>query len=79
MPKEDFQSLCLYNAESNAIMKAMDAAGDKLDLTKLTMYPCVVPDRGVSDQTVEEALVMLNALVERGRSTKKRKPWWKFW
>ena len=53
MPKDDFESLCLYNAESNAILKAMKAAGDKLDLTKMKMYPCVVPDRGVSDQTMD--------------------------
>ncbi|SIO29810.1 hypothetical protein SAMN05444166_3589 [Singulisphaera sp. GP187] len=78
MPKDDFQSLCLYNAESNAILKAIEANGENLDLTKIKMYPCVVPDRGVSDQTMEAALATLNALVERNRSTKKN-PWWKFW
>jgi hypothetical protein len=78
MPKDDFQALCLYNAESNAILKAMEAAGDELDLTKTKMYPCVVPDRGVSDQTMEAALATLNELVKRKRSTKK-KLWWKFW
>jgi hypothetical protein len=50
MKRDDFQSLCLYNAESQALLKAMDAEGDKLDLTLIKMYPCVVPDRGVSDQ-----------------------------
>ncbi|MEW6737027.1 MAG: hypothetical protein AB1489_37415 [Acidobacteriota bacterium] len=78
MPKDDFQLLCLYNAESNAILKAMEATGDRLDLTKMKMYPCVVPDRGVSDQTMDAALATLNELVERNRSTKNR-PWWKFW
>jgi hypothetical protein len=78
MEQDDFQSLCLYNAESNAILQAMDAAGDELDLTEMEMYPCVVPDRGVSDQTMDAALAMLNELVERNRSTRK-KPWWKFW
>jgi hypothetical protein len=78
MPKEAFQSLCLYNAESNAILKAMEAAGDKFDLSKMKMYPSVVPDRGVSDRTMDAALATLKALVERNRSTKK-KPWWKFW
>jgi hypothetical protein len=78
MPKDDFQSLCLYNAESNAILKAIESAGDNLDLTKMKMYPCVVPDPGVSDQTMDAALAMLNDLVERNRSTRK-KPWWKFW
>ena len=78
MAEKEFQSLCLYSAESNAILKAMNASGDDLDLTKMTMYPCVVPDRGVSDQTMDAALAALNALVERNRSAKK-KPWWKFW
>jgi len=78
MPKEAFQSLCLYNAESNVIMKAIEAAGDKVDLTKMKMFPCVVPDRGVSDHTMDAALATLNKLVQRSPSTKK-KPWWKFW
>jgi hypothetical protein len=78
MTKDDFQSLCLYNAESNAILRAMDAAGDKLDLTKMKMYPCVVPDRGVGDQTTDAAIATLNDLVGRNRSPE-RKPWWKFW
>lgn len=79
MQKEDFRSLCLYNAESNAILKALEAAGDKRDLTKMKMLPCVVPDRGVSDRTMNAALATLNALVERNRSARKKKPWWKFW
>lgn len=29
MPKDDFQALCLYNAESSALLKAMTAVGDK--------------------------------------------------
>jgi hypothetical protein len=78
MPQDDFQSLCLYNAESNAILKAMQAEGDKLDLAKMKMYPLVVPDRGTSDQTMNAALETLNKLVERYRATQK-KPWWKFW
>jgi hypothetical protein len=78
MPPEHFQALCLYNAESNAILKAMDAAGDKADLTKLKLFPCVVPDRGVSDQTMDAALAALHELLERGRQPRK-KPWWKFW
>lgn len=78
MPKDDFQSLCLYNAESNALLKAIQAGGDELDLSKMKLYPCVVPDLGVSDQTMDTALAILNQLVEQNRSTKK-KPWWKFW
>jgi hypothetical protein len=72
MPKDHFQALCLYNAESNAILKALNAAGDKLDLTQMKMYPCVVPDRGVSDQTMNAAIAMLSDLVERNRSAMKK-------
>ena len=82
MAKDAFQSLCLYNAESQAILKAMKSAGDKLDLTKMKMYPCVVPDRGVSKQTMDAALAMLNELIERNRARPvghKKKPWWRFW
>jgi hypothetical protein len=78
MPQEAFQSLCLYNAESNAILKAMEAAGDKLDLTQMKMYPCIVPERGVSDQTMDAALATLSELLEPAQPAKK-KPWWKFW
>lgn len=78
MTTDDFRSLCLYHAESNAILKAMDAAGDKLDLTQMKMYPCVVPDRGISDQTMDIALAKLSDLIHRDRSPRK-KPWWNFW
>ena len=78
MKQDDFQSLCLYNAEANAILKAMEASGDKLDLTQIKMYPCVVPDRGVSDQTMDTALAKQNELFDRNRSPRK-KPWWNFW
>jgi hypothetical protein len=78
MSQDHFQALCMYNAESNAILKAMESVGKDLDLSKMTMYPCVVPDRGVSAQTMDEALAALNDLIEQKRATKK-KPWWKFW
>ena len=78
MLKDDFQSVCLYNAESNAILKAIEAAGDKLDLAQMKMYPCVVPDRGISNQTMAVALSKLNDMIEPNRSPRK-KPWWNFW
>ena len=78
MTHDDFQSLCLYNAESNAILKAIEAGGDKIDLTKIKMYPSVVPDRGVSKQTMELAVAELNDLADRNR-TPRKKPWWNFW
>lgn len=78
MKPEDFQALCLYNAESHAIGQAMNAMGDRVDLTQMKLYPCIVPDRGVSRQTMDAALTLLNELVERNRPRRK-KPWWKFW
>jgi hypothetical protein len=78
MKPDDFQSLCLYNAESHVILQAMESAGDKIDLTKMKLFPCVVPDRGVSDATMDAAMASLNELVERNRLPKKQ-PWWKFW
>lgn len=78
MSEDDFQALCLYNAESHAILQAMESAGDRADLTHITMYPCIVPDRGVSDQTMDAAMATLHRLIEKRRSPKK-KPWWKFW
>ncbi len=78
MKRDDFQSLCLYNAESNAIVKAIEAGGDNPDLTRIKMYPCVVPDRGVSDETMAVALSKLNDLIGQNPSPEK-KSWWKFW
>jgi hypothetical protein len=78
MSNDDFQSLCLYNAESHAILQALEASGDKADLSQMTMYPCVVPERGVSDQTMDTALAALHSFVEQNRPAAK-KPWWKFW
>ncbi|MEZ6143482.1 MAG: hypothetical protein R3B84_23175 [Zavarzinella sp.] len=79
MPEKEFQALCLYNAESQAIMNAMDDVGEDLDLSGLTMYPCVVPDRGVSNETMDKALDILNNMIEGKRKQKNAKPWWKFW
>jgi hypothetical protein len=78
LSSDDFQRLCCYNAESNAILQAMEEGGDQLDLSGLTMYPCVVPDRDVSKQTMDTALATLHALIEKNRQPAK-KPWWKFW
>ncbi|MFH5803298.1 hypothetical protein [Alienimonas sp. DA493] len=78
MTNEEFEALCLYNAESRAILQAIKASGDELDLTHLKMYPSVVPDRGVNEKTMDAALAALDARVERDRLIPK-KPWWKFW
>lgn len=71
MKRDDFQSLCLYHAESNVIVKAIEAGGDKLDLTRMKMYPCVVPERGVSDQTMAVALSKQNDMIGQDRSPEK--------
>lgn len=78
LPPDHYQALCLYNAESNALLNALEAAGEDPDLSQWTMFPCVVPDRGVSDQTMDAALAKLEEMMERNRPAKK-KPWWKFW
>ena len=78
MSEHDFQALCFHNAESNAILQALESAGDELDLSQMKMFPCVVPDRGVSDQTMDAAIATLQNLIERDRPAEKE-PWWKFW
>jgi hypothetical protein len=79
MTKGDFLSRCGYNAESNGILKATEAVGDKIDLTGIRMYPCVVPDRSVSNQTWSAAIAVSNCMLERNRKPEKKKAWWKFW
>ncbi len=78
MPEDDFRDLCLYNAESHAILQAVEAHGDDLDLSQVTMFPCVVPDANVSQQTMDAAMAALQELIE-SQDTPKKRPWWKFW
>lgn len=83
LPAEKFQQLCLYAAESNGVLQVMEAHDADFDLSGITMFPCVVPDRGVSQGTMDRALAALNELVEQRKekrqSTTRKKPWWKFW
>ncbi|QEH38445.1 hypothetical protein OJF2_70480 [Aquisphaera giovannonii] len=79
MPQDEFQSLCLYNAESHAIVNSIEAAKGKPDFESLTLYPLVVPDPGASDETMEAALAALRVLIDRSRPAASKKPWWKFW
>ncbi|MBV9928538.1 MAG: hypothetical protein JOZ96_26215 [Acidobacteria bacterium] len=78
MERDQFQSLCVYHAESGAILQAIEKAGDKLDLSQIKMYPCVVPERGASEQTMEAALALLKGRLAPTRPPEK-KPRWKFW
>jgi hypothetical protein len=88
MSQDDFQTICLYNAESNAICQALEAEGDDAELDGMTLFPCVVPDRGVSDETMDKALNVLQNMVNHSRREDNlrgsdrqqgRRPWWKFW
>jgi hypothetical protein len=85
MPAEEFQTLCVYNAESNLIMQAIESRGDEFDLSTLTMFPTVVPDREVNQKTMDLAIAALNELVAHERittdvlPTAPRRPWWKIW
>jgi hypothetical protein len=79
MSPDDFQALCLYSAESNALLKAMHGQGDKFDPAGVTMFPSVVPERGVSDETMDAAVAVMNDLVARNRAAGGKKPWWRFW
>ena len=78
MSSDDFETLCLYNAESNAIMQALNQHGDDLELSSMSFYPCIVPDRGVSDETMDAALATLQNMIAQ-KHEQKSKPWWKFW
>jgi hypothetical protein len=79
MSEEEFQRLCLYNAESNSILQFLDGAGSSPDLSHLKLFPSIVPDRGASQQTMDAAFAKLSDMIERNRAKLKKKPWWKFW
>lgn len=38
----------------------------------------VLPERNVSQQTMDEAMAVLHAMVDKNRPPKPKKPWWKF-
>lgn len=77
---DDFASLCLYSAESNAILQAMEASGETLDLAGLTLYPSVVPDRDTSQETIDAALRLVQRMIDgRSAAPPAPKPWWKVW
>lgn len=78
LSEADYEALCLYNAESNAILQALEAANGDVDLSQATLFPCIVPDRDTSDQTMQAAMAQLQAMIDQKRAAKK-KPWWKFW
>lgn len=67
LSSDDFAALCAHSAESNAILQAMEQSGDDLDLSGARLYPCVVPDRGVPQETMDAALALLDQTIARQR------------
>ncbi|MBA2117029.1 hypothetical protein [Bremerella alba] len=78
LPEEKWHSLTLYNAESNAILSALESGTDAADLSGVKLFPSVVPDRGVSQETMDQAIDMVFKMSQSTRPVGK-KPWWKFW
>lgn len=62
LSRHAFRVLCMYNAESRAIVKAIKALGQGLDLREITMYPVVVPDLHVQKETVQRAFDVVKRL-----------------
>jgi hypothetical protein len=62
---DDFTSLCVYSAESNALLQAMERYGKDFDLSGIAFQPCVVPDSGVSRETMDAALGLQQQMSRR--------------
>ncbi|WP_422929123.1 hypothetical protein [Singulisphaera sp. PoT] len=67
--KDDLNSLCYHSAEAKALIRAVESEPD-LDLSTVRMYPCIVPDRDASDETMDAAIAYLQTLAERNRRSK---------
>ncbi|MEM7457612.1 MAG: hypothetical protein AAF456_25000, partial [Planctomycetota bacterium] len=79
MPQGEFEQLCWYNAEAQAIIGILEEHGEEqIDWTQVSLFPCVVPDLGVSDATMQQALSVLNQMIDQDGG-KPEKPWWKIW
>ncbi|MBS0260319.1 MAG: hypothetical protein JSS02_00065, partial [Planctomycetes bacterium] len=78
LSKEDFIALCVCGAESQAIMQALEAGHTLIEMSASRFAPCVVADRGASDETVNAAMAKLKLRSEPGHPGQ-IKPWWKFW
>lgn len=78
LPEDKWQSLTLYNAESNAILNALESGAKADDLSGMRLFPSVVPERGVSQATMDKAVEMVFKMANHSRPARK-KPWWKFW
>ncbi len=77
---EQGQELCCYGAESNAILQAIQAQGEGVDLQQLyaeiEFQPSVIPDRGVSAATITKAFVAQSNQKEVP-PPESHTPWWK--
>ncbi|GAA4425490.1 hypothetical protein [Bremerella cremea] len=78
LPSETWEALNLYNAESNAILSALEQGVAVEDLGNMRMAPSIVPEVGTSSETMDKALKIVNEIMEKTRPPAK-KPWWKFW
>lgn len=91
MSQDDLFNVAAYSAESNGILQILEEHED-IDLSSISLYPCVAPERNISDETFDKAMAQLHDLVEaskheqaRGQGGKggggkqKSKPWWKIW
>ncbi|WP_425398087.1 hypothetical protein [Aeoliella sp.] len=85
LSEDEFRNLCFYSAESGGILQFLEANGDQeIDWGAMTFYPCVVPDRNTSVETMERAMAELERMQGNSRSKpakeqRPEKPWWKFW
>ena len=82
MSREDVQALSFYNAESHCLLNALNARAERnleLDLKDITLFPSVVAEYGVSDETMDKAIAQLRAMASKVQPPSKSKPWWKFW
>jgi|GEM_PF-2335556 len=79
LSEEEYQSACFWSAESSGILQIFEAHPD-IDLSNVTLYPCMVPDRNASDETIDAALATLQRIADEEESAEQpSKPWWKFW
>ena len=82
LSEEEFQSICLYSAEAHAILNSMEN-DDSIDLNSISLAPSLVPEFGVSNETMDRGLKMIMQVAEDSPteepSPTKKKPWWKFW
>ena len=81
LSEDEWNSLCFFAAESNALLQVLEQGGKNVDLSSIELLPCVIPEHGVPDETMDRALARLQAAADAGAKQVQaaQKPWWKFW